>query len=92
MDIVDLWTQHTQWPFNQVPRTYGFMVHHRALWWGSYHFFNPRAVHKPYMATVGCLVGSQVAAAFEHYRPDLVVSVHPLMQHIPLRVLAQLVR
>ena len=31
---------------------------------------------------------AQVARAFEHFEPDLVVSVHPLMQIIPQRVLA----
>lgn len=34
----------------------------------------------------------QVARAFEHFKPDLVVSVHPLMQIIPQRVNAALAR
>lgn len=35
-----------------------------------------------------CDCVAQVARAFEHFEPDLVVSVHPLMQIIPQRVLA----
>ena len=34
----------------------------------------------------------QVARAFEQFKPDLVVSVHPLMQIIPQRVNAALAR
>lgn len=29
---------------------------------------------------------------FETYQPDLVVSVHPLMQHVPLRILHRRIR
>lgn len=28
-----------------------------------------------------------MAKAFVKYKPDIIVSVHPLMQHVPLRVL-----
>ena len=34
------------------------------------------------------LVGASLKEAFDAFDPDLVVSVHPLMQHIPVRVLA----
>ena len=34
----------------------------------------------------------QVTEAFEKYQPDLVVSVHPLMQHVPIRVLKGLAK
>jgi 1,2-diacylglycerol 3-beta-galactosyltransferase len=37
---------------------------------------------------VQALVGASLKEAFDAFDPDLVVSVHPLMQHIPVRVLA----
>jgi 1,2-diacylglycerol 3-beta-galactosyltransferase len=33
-----------------------------------------------------------VSAAYERYAPDLVISVHPLMQHVPVRVLRQRIK
>jgi len=32
------------------------------------------------------IVGRRFAQAFQAYRPNLVVSVHPLMQHVPVGV------
>ena len=37
----------------------------------------------------GTLLSRHFAAAFDIYVPDLVVSVHPLMQHIPVRHTSQ---
>jgi len=39
------------------------------------------------MRITSAFVSEQLAAAFDVYDPDLVVSVHPLMQLVPLRVL-----
>ncbi len=36
------------------------------------------------MQAYGALVSRTFAKAFDTYAPDLVVSVHPLMQHIPV--------
>ncbi|KAI7754724.1 hypothetical protein M8C21_013849 [Ambrosia artemisiifolia] len=55
--VTDLWTDHTPWPFNQLPRTYNFLVKH------------------------------EVAKGLMKYQPDIIISVHPLMQHVPLRIL-----
>lgn len=35
------------------------------------------------------IVARRFQQAFAEYDPNLIVSVHPLMQHVPLRVLAQ---
>ena len=32
VDSVDIWTEHTPWPFNQLPKSYGFLVKHAMLW------------------------------------------------------------
>jgi len=42
------------------------------------------------MATaIGAMVASSISEMYERYNPSLVVSVHPLMQHVPVRVLRQ---
>ncbi|KAG0470738.1 hypothetical protein HPP92_017438 [Vanilla planifolia] len=35
--VTDLWTDHTPWPFNQLPRSYNFLVKHGALWKMTYY-------------------------------------------------------
>ncbi|KAI3473008.1 hypothetical protein Pfo_030091 [Paulownia fortunei] len=68
--ITDLWTDHTPWPFNQLPKSYNFLVKHGTLWKMTYYASAPR-----------------VAKGLMKYQPDIIISVHPLMQHVPLRIL-----
>ncbi|KAG6486897.1 hypothetical protein ZIOFF_055478 [Zingiber officinale] len=42
--VTDLWTEHTPWPFNQLPRSYNFLVKHGALWKMTYYGTAPRLV------------------------------------------------
>ncbi len=44
---MDIWSQHTPYPFNQIPRSYSFMVAHPALWKFNYYLQQPRWVHVP---------------------------------------------
>jgi len=72
---------------NQLPKSYGFLVKHQWLWRFNFEFTSAKPVSALMFATYGTLVSRSFAAAFDKYVPDLVVSVHPLMQHIPIRVL-----
>lgn len=47
MDYVDIWSHYTPYPFNQIPRSYSFMVAHPALWKFNYYLQQPRWVHVP---------------------------------------------
>lgn len=85
--VIDLWKEHTPWPFNQVPRTYSFLVKHENLWRFTFHSTAPKLVHQSQMAATAPFVAREVAKGLAKYQPDVIVSVHPLMQHIPLRVL-----
>ena len=112
VDVVDLATQHSPYPFNQASKSYNTMVsqhvsrtdqcsarpslcgRHRSqsynllrqqvkypfLWRLGYTFTQPRIVHVPVQHVMGLIMGRQISEAFDHYQPDLVVSVHPLMQ------------
>lgn len=87
VNIIDLWKEYTPWPFNQAPRAYSFFVKHETLWKLAFHTTAPRVVHQSQMAATAPFVAREVAKGLSKYQPDLIVSVHPLMQHIPLRVL-----
>lgn len=85
--ITDLWTDHTPWPFNQLPRSYNFLVKHGPLWKMTYYASAPRVVHQSNFAATSTFIAREVAKGLMKYQPDIIISVHPLMQHVPLRIL-----
>jgi len=54
--VTDLWTDHTPWPFNQLPRSYNFLVKHGALWKMTYYGSVPRLVHQPHFAATSAFI------------------------------------
>ncbi|CAB4265896.1 unnamed protein product [Prunus armeniaca] len=85
--VTDLWSDHTPWPFNQLPRSYNFLVKHGPLWKMTYYGTAPRLVHQSNFAATSTFIAREVAKGLMKYQPDIIISVHPLMQHVPLRVL-----
>lgn len=85
--VTDLWTDHTPWPFNQLPRSYNFLVKHGSLWKMTYYGTAPRVVHQSNFAATSTFIAREVAKGLMKYQPDIIISVHPLMQHVPLRIL-----
>ena len=87
LDIVDIWSQHTPWPMNQIPKTYSFLVKNGFLWRFGYYTQQPRFMHVPFLKMTAVTARRHIAAVFDHYNPDLIVSVHPLLQLVPLTIL-----
>ncbi|KDP33494.1 hypothetical protein JCGZ_07065 [Jatropha curcas] len=85
--ITDLWSEHTPWPFNQLPRSYNFLVKHGPLWKMTYYGSAPRVIHQSNFAATSTFIAREVAKGLMKYQPDVIISVHPLMQHVPLRIL-----
>ncbi|KAG2497185.1 hypothetical protein HYH03_004774 [Edaphochlamys debaryana] len=90
--IVDLWKEHTPHPCSAMPDTYSFLVKNAFLWWFTYTTSNPRLIHVPYLTAVSFIVSDGLNQAFDLYQPDLVVSVHPLMNHIPVRIMEERIK
>ena len=87
IDIVDLWTDHTPWPYNEFPKSYSFMVKYPFIWRANFTMSQPRFVHVPLSTAMQAICGPSISAAYDKYKPNLIISVHPLMQHVPVRVL-----
>uniref|UniRef100_A0A1D1Y984 monogalactosyldiacylglycerol synthase n=1 Tax=Anthurium amnicola TaxID=1678845 RepID=A0A1D1Y984_9ARAE len=85
--VKDVWKEHTGWPLNDMERSYKFMVKHVQLWKVAFHGTSPRWVHCFYLAAMAAMYAKKVEAGLMKYKPDIIISVHPLMQHIPLWVL-----
>jgi 1,2-diacylglycerol 3-beta-galactosyltransferase len=96
-DIVDIYTDYGQtWPYNDYVAIYKLMAKYPVTWDAFYQFGSTE---------VGMCVNQILleAICFESFktclarpsgstgkRADMVVSVHPLTQDIPLRILAEL--
>ena len=90
VDIVDLWTDYTPWPINRMPRLYSPIVA-RALWFWKllWLVFENERVHSAVLRLVYLLCRNELRKALQAYRPHLVISVHPLMQHIFFHLLEE---
>ncbi len=88
VDIIDLWMHHTPWPLNQLPKSYRFVTDHTPrLWKWAWRMSEKETASDLLFSTVTRWAERTIRQAFLHYIPDLVISVHPVMQHVPLTVL-----
>jgi 1,2-diacylglycerol 3-beta-galactosyltransferase len=88
VDVVDLWIKHTPWPINQLPKTYRFLVDDTPWLWKLLWITGDRlSLVRLALRIFSYWVERPIRQAFEHYRPDLIITVHPLMHEIPLLVL-----
>ncbi len=86
--IVDAWRNYVPWPLNQIPGAYPWMVSDglwfwNALWRTGDKAWSPQVVQQVFTP----LVRRSAIELFRAEEPELVVTVHPIINHIPLRVL-----
>ena len=91
VEIVDLWMKHTPFPLNQFPKSYSFLAT-RTPW--AWKFIwrtggNQRTAHV-ILEVATRYARKSVEQLFREQRPDLVISVHPLMQDITLAIQAHM--
>mmetsp|Transcript_19769 Transcript_19769/g.60928 ORF Transcript_19769/g.60928 Transcript_19769/m.60928 type:complete len:435 (-) Transcript_19769:152-1456(-) len=89
-EIVDIWTEHAGWPYKNFAPWYAIMAKRTYLWrmlWYYGRFYPTRKLQE--IATrFQC--SKRFGKCIGDAKPDLVVSVHPLCQDIPMRQLAKL--
>lgn len=88
--ITDFWTEIVGRPFARFPQSYSFLAKNPPLWralWTYAKFPITRRLTEEFSNVVG---NRNFRNALVQFEPDLVVSVHPLTQFIPLRVLCTL--
>jgi 1,2-diacylglycerol 3-beta-galactosyltransferase len=90
VDIIDLWMDHTRWPVSQIPKTYPLAVDETPrLYEFVYRACERPPVMRQIMKVMWRWTRAPIGQAIEKYSPDLIVSVHPLLQEFPLRILAE---
>lgn len=90
VDIVDILTEHTFWPLNHSPQIYSLIATEAPWLWGvAYSTELTPTLTRGAVRLAGKLAQRHISAALDRYKPDLVISVHPLAQEITLHVLAR---
>lgn len=88
--VVDAWKNYFAWPLNRLANGYGWIVN-EALWlWKSIWWLDQKpALVNILLTSVYPLVKPGLLRLFETQKPDVIVSVHPLLTLYPLMVLKQ---
>ena len=84
--IEDFWKAHTPWPVNKIPNAYPWLTGPglpiwRFMWSSSTHF----QAHKIVMPSISPVLERKAARYLQAIKPDVIVSVHPFMNHLGLR-------
>ncbi len=90
VEIVDPWTDYTPWPINRMPRMYSPIIA-RALWFWKLLWFvfeNERPLAAA-LRLVYLISRNDLRKVLRDHRPHVIISVHPFMQHIFLRMLEE---
>jgi 1,2-diacylglycerol 3-beta-galactosyltransferase len=90
VEIMDIWTKHAVYPFNNFVPWYRYAAKHPPIWrflysWGS----NPISRRFTEMWS-SAVCYKHFKKAIEGSDPDFVVSVHPLTQLIPLSIVHEM--
>ncbi len=84
--IQDVWKHHTPWPVNKIPNMYGWLTGPGLLIWRLFWLSTTRLQgYRLILSGVSPILNKQVADYLEEVRPDLVVSVHPAMNHLGIK-------
>lgn len=89
--IVDLLTDHIAYPFSRLPPTYDTVVNRTPmLWKAMWSATAYRAVARPSSAIVRRVSRAKLEELVRKTKPDLVISVHPLVNALMIPVLGRL--
>jgi 1,2-diacylglycerol 3-beta-galactosyltransferase len=93
VDIIDLLMEHLPWPLNWLPHTYPFLIQDAAWLWKLLWQTGRHPVTIRHLSMIVARWGeTEVAKVFASYAPDLIISVHPLVQEFSLRALRRMRR
>lgn len=88
--ILDIWTDYGRWPFNSFVSVYRFASENPWCWKMMYESSRSPISRSLFLSSGYAVSGGNFASVFEELHPDLVISVHPLCQHVPLQIMEEL--
>ncbi|OQY48154.1 MAG: hypothetical protein B6242_03185 [Anaerolineaceae bacterium 4572_78] len=89
--IEDVWQIHTPYPFNQIPKLYPWFISSglplwQLMWWLS----TQTQAHLLLFKCVLPIVRNRLIAFLRMTRPDIIVSVHPFMNHVIMQLVSEI--
>jgi 1,2-diacylglycerol 3-beta-galactosyltransferase len=91
VSIVDLLMDYLAWPLREFPKSYGWIANRTPWLWERLYAAGQRPwLAEPILGLTAGLSITSLMNAIEQHQPDLVVSVHPLVQDLALPALARL--
>ncbi len=93
IDIVDLISDYLIWPLNQIPKAYPFLSNDAPWLWKALYNSQSTASWGNALAVAGTSLSiGSVRNCFTQYHPELIISVHPLLQTVSLWALRGMAR
>ncbi len=84
--IEDIWANDTPWPIRRLPHAYPWLADSGTRWWLLFWQVTARPpIRKGMMNTAYVLARRRILHFLRKTQPDIVVSVHPAMNHLGLR-------
>ena len=81
--IEDIWRWHTPWPVNQIPPTYPWLTGPGLPLWKLIWFSSARLpIHRVLFPSISPVLHRLAVRFLKATQPDMIVSVHPLMNHL----------
>lgn len=90
VDMLDFFVDITRGPFANFPAQYAYMAKHPWMWNLTYHFAKTPPGRFSTELALSMLGAGRIRNVFKQYAPDLILSVHPLVNTVSLRVLNRL--
>jgi 1,2-diacylglycerol 3-beta-galactosyltransferase len=87
--LVDLFHDCTLFPINRVGRSYQLLVQNAPVLWRAIWRFGEDKRRLAWMMRLCMPLARPARRVLCQHSPDLVISVHPLLNHIPLRFLRE---
>jgi len=83
-DLLDVWTDHGVWPYYNLVPSYKHLSAHPNQWGFFYHLSNNYLYEVAYDFHSWLTCERRIRRRIREYNPDVVVSVHPTMNNVPL--------
>jgi 1,2-diacylglycerol 3-beta-galactosyltransferase len=91
IDIIDMISDHLIWPINQLPRMYPFFSNDAPWMWKALYSSQRKGSWADWLNLAGSKLSQEgVRKAFVRYSPDLIISVHPLLQLVSMWAMGDL--
>jgi 1,2-diacylglycerol 3-beta-galactosyltransferase len=83
-ELLDIWTEHGTIPYKTLVNAYKHLSAHPRQWRFLYHLSNSRPWELAMDWHSAFMCEKRIRQRIQNINPDVIVSVHPAMQNVPL--------